>query len=182
MVYLGEFWATTLRQRPYHVENTSSRPITEVKQRWAWLVLGWVTNLGTPGNCFFTLSQLICVSKLVYWMHQITIWSFWSQAMLGLVSTWMGDQFLKVDSFITLSQLDRVPYHWCIGCTKSQFDLFEVKQCWAWLVLGWVTNLGTPGNCFFTLSQLICVSKLVYWMHQITIWSFWSQAMLGLVQ
>ena len=31
------------RQRPYHVENTSSRPITEVKQRWAWLVLGWET-------------------------------------------------------------------------------------------------------------------------------------------
>ncbi len=31
------------RQRPFHVENTSSRPITEVKQHWAWLVLGWVT-------------------------------------------------------------------------------------------------------------------------------------------
>ena len=31
------------RQRPYHVESTSSRPITEVKQRWARLVLGWVT-------------------------------------------------------------------------------------------------------------------------------------------
>ena len=31
------------RQRPYHVENTGSRPITEVKQRWARLVLGWVT-------------------------------------------------------------------------------------------------------------------------------------------
>ncbi len=30
-------------QRPYHVESTSSRPITEVKQRWARLVLGWVT-------------------------------------------------------------------------------------------------------------------------------------------
>ena len=29
--------------RPYHVENTGSRPITEVKQRRAWLVLGWVT-------------------------------------------------------------------------------------------------------------------------------------------
>ncbi len=27
-------------QRPYHVESTSSRPITEVKQRWAQLVLG----------------------------------------------------------------------------------------------------------------------------------------------
>ena len=31
------------RQRPYHVEHTASRPISEVKQRWVWLVLGWVT-------------------------------------------------------------------------------------------------------------------------------------------
>ena len=29
--------------RPYHVECTGSRPITEVKQHWAWLVLGWET-------------------------------------------------------------------------------------------------------------------------------------------
>ncbi len=32
-----------LWQRPYHAENTGSRPITEVKQHWAWLVLRWVT-------------------------------------------------------------------------------------------------------------------------------------------
>ena len=31
------------RLRPYYVEYTGSRPITEVKQRRAWLVLGWVT-------------------------------------------------------------------------------------------------------------------------------------------
>ena len=37
------FFHCDLRQRPYHVEYTSSRPITEVKQHWAWLVLGWVT-------------------------------------------------------------------------------------------------------------------------------------------
>ncbi len=30
-------------QGPYHVERTSSRLITEVKQRWARLVVGWVT-------------------------------------------------------------------------------------------------------------------------------------------
>ena len=30
-------------QRPYHVQNTGSRLITAVKQRWACLVLGWVT-------------------------------------------------------------------------------------------------------------------------------------------
>ena len=28
---------------PYHIESTGSRPITEVKQRRARLVLGWVT-------------------------------------------------------------------------------------------------------------------------------------------
>ena len=26
-----------------HIECTASRPISEVKQRWVWLVLGWVT-------------------------------------------------------------------------------------------------------------------------------------------
>jgi hypothetical protein len=31
------------RQGPYHVERTGSRPIIEVKQHWARLVLGWVT-------------------------------------------------------------------------------------------------------------------------------------------
>ena len=30
-------------QRPYHVEHTSSRLITEVKQHWARIVLGWET-------------------------------------------------------------------------------------------------------------------------------------------
>ena len=29
--------------RQYHVESTSSRLITEVKQHWAKLVLGWET-------------------------------------------------------------------------------------------------------------------------------------------
>ena len=40
---LGLNFGSSPRQRPYHVENTSSRPITEVKERWARLVLGWVT-------------------------------------------------------------------------------------------------------------------------------------------
>ena len=41
-VYKRTFLAVC-RQRPYHVESTGSRPITEVKQRRARLVLGWVT-------------------------------------------------------------------------------------------------------------------------------------------
>ena len=37
------YFSLIYRQRPYHVESTGSRPITEVKQRRARLVLGWVT-------------------------------------------------------------------------------------------------------------------------------------------
>ena len=36
------------RQRPYHVESTGSRPITEVKLRRAGLVLAWVTGWEYP--------------------------------------------------------------------------------------------------------------------------------------
>ncbi len=32
-------------QGSYHVGNTASRPISEVKQRWALLVLAWETSL-----------------------------------------------------------------------------------------------------------------------------------------
>ena len=39
MLISGQF----SRQRPYHGERTGSRPITEVKQRRASSVLGWVT-------------------------------------------------------------------------------------------------------------------------------------------
>jgi hypothetical protein len=31
--------------RQYHAESTGSRPITEVKPRRAWIVLGWATAL-----------------------------------------------------------------------------------------------------------------------------------------
>ena len=48
--YLPQFGFNTPSQfpsgtclRPYHLEYTSSRLITEVKQGWAVLVLGWVT-------------------------------------------------------------------------------------------------------------------------------------------
>ena len=35
----------------YQLGNTSSRTITEVKQRWAWLVLGWTTVQVLPECC-----------------------------------------------------------------------------------------------------------------------------------
>ena len=45
------------RQRPYHAENTSSRPITEVKQHRARLVLGWVTAWEHRVSLSFSLLQ-----------------------------------------------------------------------------------------------------------------------------
>ena len=49
----------SLWQRPYHVEHTSSRPITEVKQRWAGLVLGWETAWEFPVLLAFFQSKHI---------------------------------------------------------------------------------------------------------------------------
>ena len=40
----GQFEMSFIRLRPYHVENTPSRPIWQVKQRWARLVLGSETS------------------------------------------------------------------------------------------------------------------------------------------
>ena len=37
------YLSKSCRQRPDHVESTGSRPIPEVKQRRARLILGWVT-------------------------------------------------------------------------------------------------------------------------------------------
>ena len=51
--HTGDFSVLTAGQcqRPYCVENAGSRPITAVKQRWAWRVLQWVTDgLDGPGS------------------------------------------------------------------------------------------------------------------------------------
>ena len=39
-----KYFTEIYRLRPYHVENTRSRPISEVKLRRAQLVLTWVTG------------------------------------------------------------------------------------------------------------------------------------------
>ena len=55
-----------LCQRPYHVESTGSRPITEVKQRRARLVLGWVTaweSLVLLTKVFALFPSIILVSS-----------------------------------------------------------------------------------------------------------------------
>ena len=53
-------------QRPYHVEHTSSRPITEVKQHWGPDSTWMGDSLGTPGAVgFFILissaSAALCI-------------------------------------------------------------------------------------------------------------------------
>ncbi len=39
-----------LRQQIYHVGHTSSHLNTEVKQHWAWIILGWETLQGISGS------------------------------------------------------------------------------------------------------------------------------------
>ena len=54
------------RQRPYHAENTSSRPITEVKQHRARLVLGWVTAWEHRVSLSFSLRTYIIYLRALF--------------------------------------------------------------------------------------------------------------------
>ena len=58
-LYINAYFLPLPWQRPYHVENTSSRPITEVKQRWARLVLGWETAWEPLVQLSFSLSTCV---------------------------------------------------------------------------------------------------------------------------
>ena len=49
--------------RPYHAECTCSRPITEVKQYWSGLVLGWVTAWEWMMDGLAELTQKIVLIK-----------------------------------------------------------------------------------------------------------------------
>ena len=76
LVFLSrQFVRINICLRPYHVENTSSRLITEVKQHWALWVLGWVTAwehrvLKTLLLIFFLLIGLLSL----VWRHHIGVW------------------------------------------------------------------------------------------------------------
>lgn len=66
-------------RRPYHVGNTGSRLITEVKQRWARLVLAWVTGweyrvLPTFANPLST-TPLSLLLLLLFWPSATAILS-----------------------------------------------------------------------------------------------------------
>ena len=61
-------------QRPYHVENTGSPPIAEVKQRRARLVLGWVTTWEHR----VLLASFFVVVNLIF----IPLWNDWWRRQL----------------------------------------------------------------------------------------------------
>ena len=85
-------------QRPYHVENTGSRPITEVKQHRAWLVLRWVT---TWENHVSLASSPFCFSQPhrgCVWSHGMYPSSLWS-SQYAVKKFLLDELFL----FLTLS-------------------------------------------------------------------------------
>ena len=56
-----------VRPRPYHVGNTGSRLITEVKQRRARLVLAWVTGWEYRVLRPFLFTTLACLFACCHW-------------------------------------------------------------------------------------------------------------------
>ena len=140
------------RQRPYHVERTSSRPITEVKQHWAWLVLGWVTAWE---------HQVLLASLFHFgWLKTFTVHKFINLQVtpairapcalpcsltpslsiyqvqnnkINNILPWHKSAICRDETLLFSRQR---PYH---AEHTSSRPITEVKQHWAWLVLGWVT-------------------------------------------
>ena len=55
-------FCSVCRLQRYHVENTGSHPITELKQRRAWLVLGWVTSWEYGALSMYTFNSSLSPS------------------------------------------------------------------------------------------------------------------------
>ena len=77
-----------LQARPYHVDSTASRPLSEVKQHRARLVLRWGTTLESRVLCFLTIA--FGLSRI----PQLTIRPLTSTSSLLLATDkqgWLGD-------------------------------------------------------------------------------------------
>ncbi|KYB24788.1 hypothetical protein TcasGA2_TC030969 [Tribolium castaneum] len=171
----------TFRQRPYHAEYTSSRLITEVKQRRARLVLGWVTAWEhrvpliysedektfrqRPYHAEYTSSRLITEVKqrrarlvlgwVTAWEHRVPLPPFLFYNALNKI---LG-QLMSFENEKTFRQR---PYH--AEYTSSRL-ITEVKQRRARLVLGWVTawehRVPLPPFLFYNALNKI-LGQLIY--------------------
>eukprot|EP00116_Pleurobrachia_bachei_P000498 sb/3460760/ len=146
------------RIRPYSVECTRSRSISEVKQPQAGLVLGWVTAWESPVHMNLQLESL-CENLTVLpptrdswrtggWeggprLHQQfqTFQHYFKQINLSIYRETCN---LKKEEGIKALGIDECrirPYS--VECTRSR-SISEVKQPQAGLVLGWVTAWESP--------------------------------------
>ena len=139
--FIRSFFSAYKCLRPYLIEYTSSRSITEVKQSRAWSVLRWVTaweyQVLQAFYFFFLLSQIFYA--FLFFCSSINFFFY--------VHTF-------IRSFFSAYKCLR-PY--LIEYTSSR-SITEVKQSRAWSVLRWVTaweyQVLQAFYFFFLLSQI----------------------------
>ena len=142
-LYKRHLWISYSVLRPYHAECTGSRLITEVKQHWAGLVLGWVTAWEYPVLQVFLHASNGSRCSL----FPLSLSTFVDSQSLSDIGSCFPAQAImqstvclyKRHLWISYSVLR--PYH--AECTDSRL-ITEVKQHWAGLVLGWVTAWEYP--------------------------------------
>ena len=133
--FIRDFFAVCKCLRPYLIEYTSSRSITEVKQSRAWLVLRWVTAWEYQVlQAFYFFSSITKIFSMLFsfFFH----YKFFS----NIFSCFFHHNFFSyahtfIRDFFAVCKCLR-PY--LIEYTSSR-SITEVKQSRAWLVLRWVT-------------------------------------------
>ena len=75
MLFICSDFEVKLCQWPYHVEHTSSRPITEVKQHWARIVLGSETAWELQVLLAFSKSGCVVGGKMTRSQLSLTVFA-----------------------------------------------------------------------------------------------------------
>ncbi len=79
--FLTGIFSSSSCQRPYHVEHTSSRPITEVEQHWARIVLRWETAWDLLVLLAFCLLDIIFIKIVDFNYAEIVIFLFYFEML-----------------------------------------------------------------------------------------------------
>ena len=137
---ISRIFTSAFCQRPYHAEYTGSRLITAVKQRWARLVLGWVTAWEHRVLLAFFFCLSLLVSFLYFGFTPLSFLFFLNNIGKLTIKTWNEFQFAKIRCN---NNNNNYYYYYLLqlGCYPVAVVIFRVNKTWNWLIL----NLSREG-------------------------------------
>ncbi len=146
----------------YHVGYTSSHSKTEVKQHWAWILLGWETLQGIPGSAG-TFPPPPCPLQTEYSLFRLSLshssdWDLLNQKKNEKKTSW---EFTTKLFTIVVRQRSKF----------CKWKLVTFYQCWQW------ARVFVPGRpfqvsqCLQLRQAQVCSRTSSQKLHNCEIWA-----------